>query len=137
MNSLENNSLKITINGTGFAGDYTARVYGMIPHKNGVKIEISGICSGELQNAQKFAQQHQITRAYKSHLEMVHNVQPDIDNIACANYTHGQYAMEAAEAGVRIIVLEKPPIIWPGYLENRTEKTEVRKLKLPIDHQEY
>lgn len=58
---------------------------------------------------------------------MVHNVQPDIDNIACANYTHGQYAMEAAEAGVRIIVLEKPPIIWPGYLENRTEKAEVGK----------
>ena len=124
---METNSLKVTINGTGFAGDYTAQVYGMIPHKNGVEIELAGICSGRFENAQTFAEKHRITRAFEGHLEMVRTVKPDIDNIACANYAHGQYAMEAAEAGVRVIVLEKPPVIWPGYAEGREANAEVRK----------
>ena len=82
-------SLKITINGTGFAGDYTAQVYGMIPHKNRVQIELSGVCSGHLENAEKFASKHGISEAYENHKEMVETVKPDIDNIACANYAHG------------------------------------------------
>ena len=46
-------SVKVTINGTGFAGDYTTQVYGMIPHKNGVDIDLAGVCSGHLENAEK------------------------------------------------------------------------------------
>lgn len=38
--------INVTINGTGFTGDYTARVYRMIPHKNGITIEPAGVCSG-------------------------------------------------------------------------------------------
>lgn len=121
--------LRVTINGTGFAGDYTTRVYGMIPHKNGVRIELAGVTSGRLENAQRFAEKHGISQAFTSHAEMLQAVSPDIDNIACANYAHGQYAIEAAEAGVKMIVLEKPPVIWPGYAEGKSAAAEVRKIE--------
>jgi predicted dehydrogenase len=120
-------SVKVTINGTGFAGDYTAQVYGMIPHKNGVNIDVAGVCSGHLENAEKFAAKHGIGGAYENHKDMVDMIKPDIDNIACANYAHGRYAMEAAEAGAKVIVLEKPPVIWPGYSEGRQADGQTKK----------
>ena len=120
-------TLKVTINGTGFAGDFTARAYGMIPHQNGVQIELAGVCSGHIESANRFAQQHGITRAFESHAEMVRDIKPDIDNVACANYVHGPYTMEAAEAGAKLVMLEKPPVIWPGYREGRDAPAEVRK----------
>lgn len=117
---METRELKIAISGTGFAGGYTARVYGMLPHRNGVHLNIVGVTSGHLGNAQRFAQQHGIAQAFDSHAAMLAAVQPHIDNIACANHVHGHYVIEAANAGVAVIVLEKPPIIWPGYAAGRT-----------------
>ncbi|HAA74366.1 TPA: hypothetical protein DCE37_04505 [Candidatus Latescibacteria bacterium] len=121
------NKLKVTINGTGFAGDYTAQVYGMIPHKNGVEIDLAGVCSGHLENAEAFAAKHGIGGAFANHAEMVQQVRPDIDNIACANYAHGPYTIEAAKAGAKVIVLEKPPVIWPGHGEERQADGETKK----------
>ena len=121
------NKLKVTINGTGFAGDYTAQVYGMIPHKNGVEIELAGVCSGHLENAEIFAQKHGIEGAFANHAEMISQIRPHIDNIACANYAHGPYTIEAAEAGAQVIVLEKPPVIWPGHGEERKADGETKK----------
>ena len=92
--------LKVTSSGTGFAGDYTARVFGMIPHRIGVRIELAGVTSGHLGNAERFAARHGITRAFETHREMLAIVGPDIDCIACANHAHAQYVIEAAEAGV-------------------------------------
>lgn len=123
------NNIKVTINGTGFAADYTARTYGMIPHKNGVHIELAGVTSGGIANAEKFAQVHGVARAFESHLEMLDAVNPDVDNVACANFVHGQYTIEAAKAGVGVIVLEKPPVVWPGYAEGREANAETRKLE--------
>ncbi len=120
-------TLKITLNGTGFAGDYTARTYGMIPHKNGVELELAGVTSGQFENALRFADKHGIRQAYASHREMLAAVQPDIDNIASANYSHGPYTIEAARAGVPVIVLEKPPVIWPGYHEGREADAATRR----------
>ncbi|MDX9971494.1 MAG: Gfo/Idh/MocA family oxidoreductase [FCB group bacterium] len=120
-------TVKITISGTGFAGNYTAQVYGMIPHKNGVTLDMAGVTSGKLGNAKLFAERHLIRHAYESHAEMIEKVRPDIDNIASANYTHGPYAIEAARGGVKVVVLEKPPVIWPGYMEVRESDAETRK----------
>ena len=122
-----NTTLKVTINGTGFAADYTTRVYSLIPHKNRVRIEIAGVTSGRLENAQAFADRHGIEQAFATHREMVQTVRPDIDNIACANHAHGPYAIEAAEAGVPVIVLEKPPVIWPGYRAGQSADAATRK----------
>ncbi|MBN2307549.1 MAG: Gfo/Idh/MocA family oxidoreductase [Candidatus Hydrogenedentes bacterium] len=130
---MDTRTVKVTINGTGFAADYTARVYGMIPHKNGVAIELAGVTSGRIENAEQFAKTHHIVdaqgtaRAYPDHAAMLAAARPDIDNIACANYTHAPYAIEAAEAGVGVIVLEKPPAIWPGYAEDRAADAETRR----------
>jgi len=124
---MQDRTLKVTINGTGFAGDYTTRCYGMIPHKNGLRIQLAGVTSGHVENARRFAQSHGIARAFASHPEMLSAVEPDVDNIACANHAHGQYAIEAAAAGVGVIVLEKPPIIWPGYAAGRTADARQRK----------
>ena len=120
-------TVKVTINGTGFAADYTARTYGMIPHRNGVNIELAGVTSGRLENARRFASTHGITESYADHAAMVQRLRPQIDNIACANYAHGQYCIEAAQANVDVIVLEKPPVIWPGYVEDKQADAELRK----------
>ena len=120
-------TLRVAINGTGFAGDYTAKSYSMIPHQNGVNIELSGVVSGRVENAQRFAATHGVQAAFDSHSAMIESVRPDIDNICSANFTHGPYAIEAAQAGVPVIVLEKPPIIWPGYAEGREADPAARK----------
>ncbi|GIW82613.1 MAG: hypothetical protein KatS3mg105_4420 [Gemmatales bacterium] len=39
------------------------------------------------------------------------------------------YTKEAADAGVGVIVLEKPPVIWPGYAEGRTADAATRKVE--------
>src|SRR5262249_56813214 len=100
--------------------DEAAAGYGLLPHKNGVTIELAGVTSGRLERAEAFARARSVTRAYATHAEMLAAVRPDIDNICCANYAHGQYVREAAQAGVKVIVLEKPPIVWPGLAEGRT-----------------
>jgi predicted dehydrogenase len=118
--------LRVTLNGTGFAANYTAACYGLIPHKNGVAIELAGVTSGRLERAEAFARAWGVTRPYASHAEMLAAVRPDIDNICCANHAHGPYAREAAQAGVKVIVLEKPPVIWPGFAEGRDAPPPVR-----------
>ncbi len=123
----ETKTLNITISGTGFAGDFVARSFGMLPHRNGVNLHLAGVNSGNLGNAKLFAKRHGVDHAFDSHQEMLEKVQPDIDCIACANYVHGQFVKEAAEAGVKVIVLEKPPLIWPGYPEGRQADAETRK----------
>ena len=124
---MDSKTLKVTINGTGFAGTYTAQVYGMIPHRNGLTIDLAAVTAGHRESAERFATEHGIGEVYDSHLEMLNAVRPHIDNIACANFVHGQYVMEAARAGVQVIVLEKPPVIWPGYGEGRQADAATRK----------
>jgi predicted dehydrogenase len=119
-------TLRITLNGTGFAADYTAACYSLLPHKNGVTIELAGVTSGREERAEAFARARGISRAYATHAEMLAAVRPDIDNICCANYAHGPYVREAAQAGVPVIVLEKPPIIWPGLAEGRAAPPAVQ-----------
>jgi predicted dehydrogenase len=125
--STQDTNIKVTISGTGFAGDFVARSFSMVPHRNGVQIQLAGVNSGHLGNAQRFAERHGVARAFESHREMLAAVQPDIDCIACANHAHAQYVKEAAEAGVKVVVLEKPPLIWPGYPEGRTAPAAIRK----------
>ncbi|MEZ6113881.1 MAG: Gfo/Idh/MocA family oxidoreductase [Pirellulaceae bacterium] len=119
--------LKVAINGSGFAADYTARVYSQLPHKNGVTIELAGVTSGRPETAARFAETHGIAQTFGSHSEMLAAVRPHIDNIACANFAHGPYTIEAAQAGVPVIVLEKPPVIWPGWAEGRQTDARTRK----------
>jgi predicted dehydrogenase len=99
----------------------------LLPHKNGVDIRLAGVTSGKFENAKRFAEKHGIERAYASHTEMLEAAEPNIDNIACANYAHGPYAKEAAEAGVDVIVVEKPPVVWPGYAEGREADARTKK----------
>ncbi len=120
-------TIQVAINGTGFAADYTAKTYGMIPHRNGVDIELAGVVSGRRENAEKFAASHNVSAIFESHAEMLAVVRPTIDNICCANFAHGPYTMEAAQASVPVIVLEKPPVIWPGYAEGRTAAAAQKK----------
>jgi predicted dehydrogenase len=123
---MANRIVSVTVNGTGFAANYTAACYGLIPHRNGVTIELAGVTSGRLERAEAFARTWHIARPFATHAEMLATVHPDIDNICCANYVHGPYVREAAQADVKVIVLEKPPIIWPGYAEGREASPAVR-----------
>src|SRR5262249_10261432 len=103
-----------------------AACYGLIPHKNGITIELAGVTSGHLDRAETFAKARGVTKAYESHAAMMVAIKPDIDNVCCANYAHGQYVSEAAGAGVKVIVLEKPPVIWPGFADGRTALAPIR-----------
>lgn len=123
---MSSRTLQVTINGTGFAADYTTACYGFIPHKNGVKIELAGVTSGRFERAEAFARARNIARPFATHAEMLAAVRPDIDNICCANHAHGPYVREAARAGVGVIVLEKPPIVWPGLAEGRVAPPAVQ-----------
>src|SRR5436189_4020108 len=98
--------LRVTLNGTGFAANYTAACYALIPHKNDVAIELAGVTSGRFERAEAFARTWGIARPYATHAEMLAAVRSDIDNVCCANHAHGQYVREAAQAGVKVIVLE-------------------------------
>lgn len=122
-------TLRVCISGTGFAGDFTARAFGAIPHKNGVTVELAGVTSGHLGNAQRFATRHGVDQSFDNHKAMLDAVKPHIDCIACANHAHAQYVIEAAEAGVPVVVLEKPPLIWPGYPIGREADPETRALE--------
>jgi predicted dehydrogenase len=123
---MQSHTIRVTINGTGFAAGYTAACYGLIPHKNGVAIELAGVTSARLERAEAFARSRGITKAYESHAAMIDAIKPDIDNVCCANYAHGAYVRESASAGVKVIVLEKPPVIWSGYAEGRTAPAATR-----------
>ncbi len=61
---MNSRTLRFTINGTGFAADYTTPCYGLIPHKNGVTIELVGVTSGRPERAQAFARATGTTRPY-------------------------------------------------------------------------
>jgi predicted dehydrogenase len=119
-------TLRVTINGTGFAADYTTACYGLLPHKNGVTLELAGVTSGRPENAQAFAHARGIARPYATHAEMLAAVRPAIDHICCANHVHGPYVREAAQASVSVIVLEKPPLVWPGLAEGRAAPPSVQ-----------
>ena len=54
------------------------------PHKNNVSIELAGITSGHLGNAQQFASRHGVGAAFEYHRDMLDVVRPHIDCIACA-----------------------------------------------------
>jgi len=73
-------NLRVTLNGTGFAAHYTAACYGLIPHKNGVAVELAGVTSGRPGRAEVFARELGVTRAFATHAEMLAAVRPDIDN---------------------------------------------------------
>jgi len=68
---MKNRNLKVTINGTGFAAVYSAQTYGMMPHKNGVAVELAGVTSGKISNAETFARKHGVGQTYASHAEML------------------------------------------------------------------
>lgn len=120
-------TLRVCISGTGFAGDFTVRALAEIPHRNGVEIALEGVTSGHLGNAERFAARHGVARAFDDHRDMLEAVQPHIFCIACANHAHARHVIDAAEAGVPVIVLEKPPLIWPGYAEGREAHPATRK----------
>ena len=124
---MESRTLKVTVSGTGFAADFSLAALELIPHQNGVAIELAGVASGRLENARRFAEARGVARAFADHRAMLEAVRPDIDFIVSANLTHGPYVCEAAEAGVPVIVLEKPPLIWPGYPDGRTADAATRK----------
>src|SRR3954467_7582235 len=120
-------TLKVTVCGTGFAADFSLAALALIPHQDGVAIELAGVTSGRLENARRFAETRGFAQAFADHRAMLEAIRPDIELITSANLTHGPFVREASEAGVGVIVLEKPPLIWPGYPAGRTADAATRK----------
>src|SRR5262249_11467711 len=95
-------------------------------HQNGVTLELAGVTSGRFENAQRFAEARSVAQAFVDHRSTLEATHPDIDLVVSANVTHGPFVREAAQAGVAGIVLEKPPLIWPGHAAGRTADAATR-----------
>ncbi|GIT29126.1 MAG: hypothetical protein Ct9H300mP1_11720 [Planctomycetaceae bacterium] len=75
---------------TGFAGDYTARTYGLIPPRNGVDIRLGPGAPAAGWRTPSGLPVRTASHGLRLHAQMLEAVQPTIDNIACANAAHGR-----------------------------------------------
>jgi predicted dehydrogenase len=70
-------------------------------------VEIVAVCDVVPGRAAEFAREHNIPRAYDSHLEMIEKEQLDAVSVCTPNYAHMQTTIDALEAGLHVLC-EKP-----------------------------
>jgi predicted dehydrogenase len=94
---------KITMLGTGLIGSfYTATLLGQ-RSRDQVKV----VCSRTIEEAQAFAEKHNIPRATTSIAEAVNDPETDVVVIGLPNNLHKEAALLAAQAG-KAILCTKP-----------------------------
>lgn len=88
-------------------------------------VEVVGVCASRIENAQKFAQQYGIPKAYKDIYELCASPEIDVIDVCVPTNLHDVVILEAAKNGKHVIC-EKP---LTGYFgEDRPEDEEVGKL---------
>jgi len=117
-------TVRVGIAGTKFSGFYQHWSY---KQAAGIDVQLVGVTSGNPENAKAFAQKHGIQQAYTNFSEMLDKADLDVVSLCVPNSLHGSFAIEAAEGGVKVVVVEKPMTIWPGYVEGREASAEQKK----------
>ena len=93
--------VKIGLIGTGFVGDiHYAAIKGWI-----CNAEV--VAAASPRNAQKFAKERQIPKAYGDYRQLLQDKEIDVVSIGIPNDLHCQVTVDAAEAGKHVII-EKP-----------------------------
>jgi predicted dehydrogenase len=92
-------------------------------------VQLVGVTSGNPENAKEFAHKHDIQQAYMNFADMLDKAELDVVSLCVPNSLHGPFAIEAAEKGVKVVVVEKPVTIWPGYAEGKEASAERKKVE--------
>ena len=95
--------VKIGIVGSRFQADCIAHSVKMMPEE----MEVVAVASPSPGNAERFARQHGIARAYTDYREMLRDPNVEMISITAPNRLHAQITIEAAAAG-KHVVCEKP-----------------------------
>ena len=93
--------LNVGLVGTGFVGDIHAMTF-----KNWVK-DADLVAVASPHNADHFAKEQGIARAYQDYRDMLKDPEIDVIDIGIPNDLHCQVVLDAAKAGKHIII-EKP-----------------------------
>ena len=95
--------VKIGIIGSRFQADCIAHSVRMMPEE----MEVVAVASPSPGNAERFAKQHRIARAYTDYRDMLRDPNVEMISITAPNRLHAQITIEAAAAG-KHVVCEKP-----------------------------
>ena len=119
-------TVRVGIAGTKFSGFYQQWSY---KQAAGIDVQLVGVTSGNPENAQAFAQKHGVQQAYTDFAEMLDKADLDVVSLCVPNSLHGSFAIQAAEKGVKVVVVEKPMTIWPGYVAGKEASAEQKKIE--------
>ena len=100
---MTDNIVRVGIIGAGSIADY-AHVPGYRAQSG---VEIAAVCDVVPGKAAQFAKDHDIPRAYDSHLEMIEQERLDAVSVCTPNFAHKQTTIDALEAGLHVLC-EKP-----------------------------
>lgn len=95
-------------------------------------VAISDMSPGALAGALR---RRPYARAYRDYRHMLQEVRPDVVSICTWPQSHAQIAKEAAAAGVKGILCEKPMALQLGEIEDMMRECEQRGVKLAVGHQ--
>jgi len=95
--------VRIGIVGSRFQADCIAHSVKMMPEE----MEVVAVASPTAGNAERFAKQHGIARAYSDYREMLRDPDVELVSITAPNRLHAQITIEAAAVG-KHVVCEKP-----------------------------
>ena len=109
-------------------------------HMNGYNINDKDISVeavvDPVENARKnFMDQYDIKKSYSSMEELFQDFVPDIVSICTWHALHHEQTIEAAKAGVKAIICEKPMSIGSGPAQSMLDACKENNVKLVISHQ--
>jgi UDP-N-acetyl-2-amino-2-deoxyglucuronate dehydrogenase len=98
-------------------------------------VELVAACDISAERLRKFSEEYGLTACYLDHHQLLEAEKPDIVCIATWHATHAPLTIDAARAGVRGILCEKPMGINMRSVREMVQVCEERGVKLAIHHQ--
>ncbi len=96
--------VRVGIVGAGFAADFHTLAFREV---SGVDVEVVAVTSQSEASRTAFAARHGIPRVYSDIQHMLADERLDVVDLCVPTYVHAEYVVQAAQAGVNVIV-EKP-----------------------------
>lgn len=102
--------IRVGMVGTGFAADFHTRCFGQV---TGLQARVVAVTSKQEEHRQAFAERFGIPGVYATLDEMLDAEELDVVDLCVPTYVHGQYIVQAAQAG-RHVIVEKPLTGYTG-----------------------
>ncbi|MCD6361968.1 MAG: Gfo/Idh/MocA family oxidoreductase [Armatimonadetes bacterium] len=104
--------IRVGMVGAGFAADFHTRCF---QHTTGVPARVVAVTSQREISRNAFAERFGIPAVYESLAEMLDSEEIDVVDLCVPTYVHGEYIVQAAQAG-RHVIVEKPLTGYTGEL---------------------